>query len=639
MAKKIVISLLVAIIFLYPMQVQNMQNADAAVASKVATLSAKKVAKEVIQDAAVETAANFALMQALEIVGDYEAKPGFKIVCPDGSQSCDKPIQVKESITASDKTAIKGQAGLELDKMINNGKAIPKWQKFLDWFLPVWLVTFGATVLTYALDSDVRSFFNETGYNALVALGFITPIGDISEAEQIEDVILPPVTKENGEGLGGNGESLYHTKTVNSTSSQTLVSMPIPNLLYQNKMIDITVENPNQNLTGLNVFTTDFLKANQLFTYNSTKVDLYNATFGREKQLTLAVNGESVYQHTIVSDSAISTFVMQDDVNILLRKTNAIKLRSPYKIGDFYYTDVLFNTVDGNSLKFQTRSSTVLIPNVKSVESTVSFGTSTIRKITTTMHHDKNPFKQILPPPYGEIEQILNPMDNSSYQDDKGRVAIIPPVAIPLEEEGTGQQVIRVPAANGDGYEFQKPDGTKVPEENVTTGPDPVVTPSPGGQTTPGGEPIPEGTPTVTPTPTPQAPNPEPIPLTPDQTAPPGDGTEPPVDPNPFPEGDTCDVGLKFPKFVPFFNTLSNAFPFSIPWDIERAFIAAFSDIGDERPSFELDIGIGDKKQIVKITTPAFFDDWKPFTDSLIRFIFAVGIMFGIYRFMKGGSS
>ena len=615
-----------------------MQNVEAAIASKAATLTAKKIAKEVIQDAAANQAANFAVMEAIEIANKYQAKAGFKVVCPDGSKTCSKPIQVKSQITDTDRQAIKGQAGLELDKLLNNGKAIPKWQKFMDWFLPIWLITFAATAITYALDSDVRSLFNEAGYNALVSLGFITPVTTL-EPEPISTINKPIVTDEMAE----EDTTLLTVSKAGHSAYMKLdnINIPAENLLFDVRQ---TYNEPDQGAWVASALTINgqqqWYLRNDLYVYTENYRDVIEATY--------ILNGEviSTIPSSIQPGAAVFKFnEINAGINLLTKKMKSIQTRLPYQVHGFWYTDILFNTVDGQKFQIQIKSGGYLMPgtiNSAYFDQTSSSYDPNVSRFT--IWQDVVPFKKIFPPNYEELEQSgdMDIVSKSPYMSSDGkRIVLLPPASVHLEEEGTKTPVIRVPSSNPEspGYEFQKPDGTIVPEENVTTGPDPVVTPSPGGQIDPGGKPIPEGTPVVTPTPTPSNPAPQPVPLVPSPTPTVPPGTEPPPTEEPFPEEPSCDAKLNFPRYIPFMNTLSNAFPFSIPWDIERALNAAFGEIGSERPGFDYTFDFMGSEKTWRVEVPKFFDAWKPFTDGLLLLIFDVGIMFGIYRFMKGGGS
>lgn len=203
---------------------------------------------------------------------------------------------------------------------------------------------------------------------------------------------------------------------------------------------------------------------------------------------------------------------------------------------------------------------------------------------------------------------------------------ILAPGAFPMEETGTGITV----------YPYTKPDGTTgfktapdattgisrdVQDDNVTVK-DPVVIKNPDGTTT------------VKKAPTLENPNPHP---SEDGVLPPAkDPNAPPVE---FPEGESCSDSLKLPKILPLFHSLSTSFPFSIPWDLKSGFDAVFSEMGKEKPEFSYKFEFNGSQKEWKLSFPSYFDTWKPFTDSMLIFVFDVGLVYAIYRLMQGGGS
>lgn len=633
-------------IFVYPLYyAANPPEAYAAVASKVAGQAAKQIAKEVIQDQAITMAANYALMEAMEIADKYQTKEGYKAVCPNGGKTCDKPIQVKTNLTDSDKQAIKGQAGIELDKAITGGKGMTKWQKFMDWFLPVWLTTFAATAITYAIDPEARSLFNEVGYNALVALGFIIPI---TTKEPVPVSTSEPEIDGEGnykDSAGFNQPLLQNNLSRppgTSTGVQTSQSFS-PSLTMQNTLIVQTISGLNGDLNRVWVENQVGYK---IFGFNNGNIYVGSGdALGTNVTAVMQLNGQTLFdgvpQTRTTGDVSIS--ILGTDIYPLLKKTRAIMYRTPYEINGFWYTDILFQTPEG-AIDLQVKSDRYTPRLTSQYKIATAYVSDTAFTIKTVTYKNQEPFKRIMPSSYEEFEQEGNTIPKGNYEDENGNVALIPPAAIDFEEEGTGERVYRVPASTGEGYTFEKADGTPVPEENVQVPPNwqPNVQPSPTPIPNPGGnpDPYPQGTPTVTPSPTPSNPAPEPIPLTPTPTPTPNpDPNTPPTDPNAppakepvFPEGESCEEGLKFPRLSPFLSAMENNFPLSIPFDIRNAFNAAFGEIGDKKPEWTFKL----RDAEFKIAPPAFFDTFKPFTDSLLRFIFSIGMIYAIMRIMKG---
>lgn len=192
------------------------------------------------------------------------------------------------------------------------------------------------------------------------------------------------------------------------------------------------------------------------------------------------------------------------------------------------------------------------------------------------------------------------------------------PGSIPFEEVGTGEQLIP----------FKKPDGTigfktrtgvEVLDPDKVEVKDPVITDNP------------DGSKTVKKQPTGEVPNPSP---NEDGKIPPKTDTDPPpTDPE---TGESCER-LKRPDFKPLSSAITTSFPFSIPWDLHRAFSSAFSEIGDSRPEFSYKFDFNGKSYDWKISMPQFFDSWMPFVRGLLLLGFDIGLVYAIYRFTRGG--
>lgn len=648
--KKIFISLLAIIIFIAPIHnAMYPQYADAAVASKAATLAAKQALKEVVKDAAVESVTNFALMEAMDIVNKYESKPGYKAVCLEGGSNCSKPVQIKEMLTETDKANIAKQADTELEKLITpDGKGFTKFQKFLDWFAPVWLVSFGATALTYALDGDVRDLINEAAYNSLVSLGLVSPLTSLTEANPLGDYDFITPTKD-GNTLDADGNITAVTKIWGGSEKSTGGWATAP---YGSKSDHVHAGSAviDGKITNLKIFM-----------YNNTWFDIYktptnfyvriptNYFVNNLPDPKLSIKYKNVLVHENLTGTTNGSYYdiqipISSPISIDFEKVRSVRNRLPYKIGDTYYTDALMYTPAGDKIEFQYSSKSLIYKDTGTqggfnIYTDTSNAWQNVSAIST-VHANSSWKKKIMVPTYEEVTTSgIDPMAYSSYEDGTGKVAVLPPSAMTYQEETTGEQVYKVPNATGDGSTFEKTDGTPVPEDSVVTGPAPVVTKNP------------EGVPQYTPTPTPSSPTPSPQPLTPSPTPStpqePHPGTETPPTNNPpppvettepyFPEGENCSEGLKIPKFLPLLNTISETFPFSIPFDLYGGFEALFINMGKERPEFKFEFDVMGKQQSWDIALPPMFDEWKKFTDSLLIFLFDIGIIWAIFRFTGGG--
>lgn len=113
----------------------------------------------------------------------------------------------------------------------------------------------------------------------------------------------------------------------------------------------------------------------------------------------------------------------------------------------------------------------------------------------------------------------------------------------------------------------------------------------------------------------------------------------PKVDPTPGeneldPEGPSCKKDLEMPELEALGDTLKESFPFSIPFALLGFIDAAFGGMGSERPSFTYALTMQGEAYSFDIGVPAFFDNWKPFTDAVLILIFDIGILYAIYRFV-----
>ncbi len=620
-----------------PLQIQHMNNVNAALISKGATLTAKKILKEVIQEAAMNQAANLAVMEAMDIANKYQAKDGFKIVCTSGGSTCDKPVQVKTALTDADKTALRSQTDIEFDKLVSpNGKGFSKFQNFLDWFLPIWLVTFAMTALTYAMDEGFRSLLNEAAYNSLVALGFIIPI-DSTQMMPIDQLDpKEPTSEENAQP--DTIQTKFAVKQVIPNTNDTQYygiygfgDRPLkPNYTQQ-----VYFETPiTTHTVGINTIVNG--ATTQLYSFILATGDLSMDKKFMNTPISLTVQTEAqTYTYTNVSQDGYYSYFRPATNHLSGKQIQSIRTRLPYEVDGFWYFDVLFKTVQGDVI-YQAKATSNLHANATTNNTHVAFRHGTGGNNSTFIADFDSPLNaKVIPPNYDDVPSIDGVDQQPTMSADKQRMALIPPTAITYKEEATGETVNRVPNANGDGAIFQKPDGTEVPEENIVPNDAPKITTTP------------EGKPQVVPEPTPSNPNPEPIPLTPGETVtdpnnpnpPPPTTTpeEPPLEP--FPEGEKCDAKLQFPIFSPLKEQFSTSFPFSIPWDIGRAIDAGFSGIGNEKPSYTLDLAFMGGTESIDIKIPDFFDDWIPFVRSVTLFTFDVMIMFGIYRFVKGAGS
>lgn len=121
----------------------------------------------------------------------------------------------------------------------------------------------------------------------------------------------------------------------------------------------------------------------------------------------------------------------------------------------------------------------------------------------------------------------------------------------------------------------------------------------------------------------------------------PGNLPEPEPIPDPFPEPtkevkpeDLSCERVKRPDFDQLGNAFSNAFPFSLPFDIHRFFKASFENIDDKKPEFELSF-LGDG---VILTIPNEFDVLVKYLKGFILIMFDISLLYLFARFMRKGT-
>lgn len=141
-------------------------------------------------------------------------------------------------------------------------------------------------------------------------------------------------------------------------------------------------------------------------------------------------------------------------------------------------------------------------------------------------------------------------------------------------------------------------------------------------------------------------PNPNPWP-TPDPIDDPwGDilpGQEPiePIAPPEVPEETTPDSCSKwdFKNWRSLGSNVTTKFPFSIPWDVARAFQAIFGDMESGTPSWEFTIGSSfNKPHTVTISIPDFFLEWQGFVKTFLLITFDIGLIYAIRKWLGGAS-
>ena len=157
-------------------------NVHANVASKPLVIAAKKALKDVATDTAVQMAEHIIFEKMINdfVNGDAaNLKDGYSPVCLDGTVSkvsdCaeDKRVQVKKEFDSNDKKILQTQIEREIEKKTVTDK---KFGKFLDFFIPLFLVSGTIEFVSTALDSDSESLIDDIAQQSLINSGLMLPL-------------------------------------------------------------------------------------------------------------------------------------------------------------------------------------------------------------------------------------------------------------------------------------------------------------------------------------------------------------------------------------------------------------------------------------------------------------------------------
>lgn len=154
--------------------------ADASIATKPLTIAAKKAAKDVAKNTAVEMA-NQIVSEFLvkELIEGVQTDQGYSPVCMDGSKQSikdcpvDKRAQIKTNLSQTDKSNLSKKVESVLEKKTLTSS---KWGKFLDFFVPIFIISGAVSLIEASMDGDMLSFFDEIGQESLIELGLLKPL-------------------------------------------------------------------------------------------------------------------------------------------------------------------------------------------------------------------------------------------------------------------------------------------------------------------------------------------------------------------------------------------------------------------------------------------------------------------------------
>lgn len=595
---------------------------ERAVASKVASKAAKKVAKEFIKDAAVNTAVNMTINFTIpkDKIDKYKAlESGYDAVfLPDekGKPDESKPAQVKVPKTTAEKKALADKAEEILEKKIGmNG-----WLKFLDWFVPIFLVGGVFTWISTKLDPDSKDLFNQVAEESLEDLGYIKPLGlknpinitdpegnpvQTPESTPVENGTKPTISSEpkifeyKFSELAAGTKSMEFTGALPISGSVVVVDIATSTMGSINLLNSISI-----NGEGLGNVYYGFNNAtftNRQYGANSgTSLTYFDSSY-------IALNGT---RYTTTAQSTGSYYVPLTAMGITKSTIQDVRrfiLQFPTPGGNGYMMNSYL--IDGKGNIYHTYNTTQELYKYVSTSSrslTVSMDLASTYGREVAVRVGIYPSSaNINVAPFNPSLKVPNALDNSIFNNVDGTVNLLPPTSIPITTPN-GKPVKPNPDSSTGWTDTETGEDIEVNEDDLIVG-DPKPTPEEDGYELPNGDKLPN-------------PNPD---KTEDE-----EGTEE------KPEGDnSCEKPQK-PDLKPISDSFTHAFPFSIPWDIKRFIDNIFGSVGSERPSFNLSF-LGDN---VTLEIPSYFDKWVSFAKTITLVFFDIGVMYLFYRWMKGGN-
>lgn len=591
--------------------------------SKVATKAATKVAKEIGADIAVQMAEDILFNYQMEqwLSGKYDTDPGYTAVCLDKKTSeqngkCDKPAQVKQVKTATDKKVIANKVEEVLERKVGmNG-----WKKFLDWFVPIFLVSGIVTWISHKFDSDTDGMFDEVAKESLQETGFMKSVKpNVTEVitkpggGELEYPELTPIESPVPVHKIPDISVAQEVKFVATKSYSSRIEMATPEVLQSVGYLHIQRNIYNQDpLFAVNDITVGFGDA--LYMSSSGTVQSYvpaRSKGGNVLQDYARIDGykngtwiDGTHLSEIYGNVKFSALPLNKITDIMIYPVqlvagSASNRRQGYTNLSMNYLErkVTLLDADGNNYDIYTTSRGFNGTNAPSVS---SFNQVTHNESHSILQSSQLSVKVHLFTDVRRVEFVdYNPTIEDIPTDiqivKRGDTVIPPPTAIP----------IRTP----DGTLVQP--STEVPSGWVDKGTGKEVVVNEDDLT------VEDVDPSIITTP---KPNPE--------------GVEPVPDKEEDKEEDypSCEKDLEKIEFNKVGTAFTHAFPFSIPWDMKRMIDKAFGGIGDEKPSVELSF-LGDG---IVLEMPDLIDKWMPFARGLLILLFDIAILMFFYRLMKG---
>lgn len=626
----------IALNFLF---ITTVPNQAYAVGGKIASKVAVKQAKELIIDTAVSEAMDIIFHKQMEdwLSNRYEVDEGFVPVCLDDKEKCDKPVQIKKTITPSDKEKLGEVIEQRLDtKMGNTG-----WIKFLDWIIPIIGIGMGLKWLEAELSPETESLFDEVAEESLIIADLMKPVAPKERQYMVDtttkEPIVPPENPPSTtvETTTYQQPDFIQSQEVIFNSTKGTVSqfnMDTPEMLnglqYMVVQRDITTVDPLYKTNSIYMDNGSFFMR---IIPNSSYAEIYFDGIGNSPSgyrnagykfdgiayKNGEISGYSYWEYNSHGGWTYSPFANLD-LNTLkeirsypftIETSSNAKRTSKYStsqylqkrvsfilnngdVHDFYMSVQWENNMAANPSKFNYREN-----HSKNEATQLSLDLHVFNNSELYTEQDFNPTILDFP--------INAPLENTKYKNDNGTYTVLSPDVFPIHTpEGTP---VKPDNNSSTGWTNSDTGEEIIVDEETLIVSDPVRTPD--GIQTPDGTTIPE------------------------------------VPPNPSPEeqalneGDFNGLGcetIKKPDFKPLETAITTSFPFSIPWDIYRIIEAVFGGMGSEKPVFDLNFDFLNGNSW-SVTIPEFFDSWVPFAKTILLVTFDISLIYLFYRFTIGG--
>lgn len=468
--------------------------AKAAIYSKVATTAAKKAAKEIVKDSAVEMAMDIIFHYQMEefLKDDYDTpKQGYTPVCLDKkSNTCNKPMQAKVPTTTQEKK----QLGDKVEEILDRKTNMNGWKKFLDWFVPIFLVSGFITYISTLFDSDTENLLDEVAKEALTEEGFISP--------------LPP-KKPVIIGIDDNVIGLPQPEPVSIDNPLVLPDTITTPLVYEFDFSNRNASNKTINLQGVyNYFNSaviiDVFTDKETFPINAILFE------NSEQKITYTNSWYEIQTRGKTYSGFPDSYHSTGNVNFPYNYNTKLKslIITGEVINGRYRTNMMhINSVGANHIGTGgTWAEVHNLVNLTSlrIEHQTTLGYNLKIRLTVLPS-----IKEIRLTPY--MPEITDYKDLKSvellpYRKDDGKLPVLPPIAIPIETP-EGIPVIPNPTSPGDWINPITKEPVPVPNEDDLIVRDPIETPEGDGYQLPDGTVLPKPEPEPEPTPTPNKPD------------------------------------------------------------------------------------------------------------------------------------